>query len=407
MSIPVTLNEQQEIIKNQAVHWYLSESSQVFEIDGPAGTGKSVLIKAILDALHLRDTEYYAMAYTGQASIVMRTRGFSTARSIHSTLYEVVEVPTLNDELAAKFGGVSKRKDFVLRRNIDPRIRLFFIDEAYMVPANMVRDILSFGIKVIVAGDAHQLPPVGGDPGFLTGYGVHHLTQLMRQNANSPIVYIANRAMNGEPIHCGMYGNDVLVCNDDEFIPQMIGFVDCVLCGTNKTRELMNHYIRKLAGFDGLIPRFSERVICRKNNWNLMAGDISLANGLTGTILNNPDPSGFDGRVFHINFKPDLATETFYNVPVNFKYFTGTIDDKNYMKNDINNKWDIGEYFDFAYALTTHLAQGSEYLSCMFIEEYLHPQIMNQLIYTGITRAKSKLIYIRKKNKMFSFPGLN
>jgi ATP-dependent exoDNAse (exonuclease V) alpha subunit len=77
------------------------------------------------------------------------------------------------------------------------------------------------------------------------------------------------------------------------------------------------------------------------------------------------------------------------------------------MKNDINNKWDIGEYFDFAYALTTHLAQGSEYPSCMFIEEYLHPQIMNQLIYTGITRAKSKLIYIRKKNKMFSFPGLN
>lgn len=401
----IVLNKQQELIKDQAVHWFLHESSQVFEIDGPAGTGKSVLIKAILDALHLRDTEYYAMAYTGQASIVMRTRGFKTARSIHSTLYEVVEVPTNNDDLAVRFGAKSKRKDFRLRKFINPGIRLLFIDEGYMVPNFMVKDILSFGIKVIVAGDAHQLPPVGDGPGFLTGEGVHHLTQLMRQSESNPIVYIANRAMNGEPIHCGMYGNDVLVCTDDDYIPQMIGLVDCVLCGTNKTREMMNAHIRQLAGFAGTIPCFGERLICRKNNWNITAGDISLANGLTGTVLNNPDAMGFDGKVFHINFKPDLSNLEFDNIPVNYKYFTSTLEQKNFMKGSFENKWDIGEYFDFAYALTTHLAQGGEYNSCMFIEEYLHPQIMNQLIYTGITRARYKLIYIKKKCKTFQVKG--
>lgn len=403
----IVLNQQQEIIKNQAVHWFNFESSAVFEIDGPAGTGKSVLIKAILDALHLKQTEYYAMAYTGQASIVMRTRGFSTARSIHSTLYEVVEVESANDLLAEKFGVKSKRTEFRLRKFIDPNIKLFFIDEGYMVPDFMVKDILSFGIKVIVAGDAHQLPPIGGAPGFLTGEGVHHLSQLMRQASDSPIVYIANRAMKGEPIHCGMYGNDVLVCTDDEFVPQMIGYIECVLCGTNRTRTLMNNYIRSLAGFNGTIPHFGERIICRKNNWDLSIDGIALANGLSGTIVNNPDASGFDGKSFLVDFKPDLINDVFYKVPVNYKYFTAPLEEKNELRNSFESKWLTGELFDFSYALTTHLAQGSEYNSCLFIEEFMNPQIMNQLIYTGVTRAKKKLIYIRKKHKNFYIPGIN
>ena len=44
----VILNEQQEKIKNEAIHWFNFESKQLFEIDGQAGTGKSVLIGQIL-----------------------------------------------------------------------------------------------------------------------------------------------------------------------------------------------------------------------------------------------------------------------------------------------------------------------------------------------------------------------
>ena len=286
----VILNEQQEKIKNEAIHWFNFESKQLFEIDGQAGTGKSVLIGQILKELHLEINQVAAMSYTGQAAIVMRTKGFKTAKSIHSTLYEIVEVDDAgSDELAARFGARGKKKEFRLRKYIDPAIKLFFIDEAYMVPDWMVKDILSFGIKTIVAGDAHQLPPVGGNPAFLTGYGVHHLTQLMRQSETDPIVYIASRAMNGEPIHNGSYGNNVLVINDTDFLPQMIGFVDCVLCGTNRTRQTMKSYVRMLAGFQGNIPHYGERVICRKNNWDMQIDGIPLANGLSGVVVNNPE----------------------------------------------------------------------------------------------------------------------
>lgn len=401
----IVLNPGQEKIKNEAVDWFRNSSSQLFEIDGLAGTGKSVLIGAILNELRLPYYQYMPMAYTGQASIVMRTKGFPTAKSIHSSLYEVVETYDRDDNLSSKFGVPAKKKEFRLRKIIDPNIRLFFIDEAYMVPKRMVKDILSFGIKTIVCGDEHQLPPVGDEPGFLTGYGIHHLTQLMRQSENNPIIYIANRAMKGLPIHCGLYGNDVLVINDDEFIPQMIGYSDCICCGTNRTREIMNNYVRSLAGFNGPLPFRGERVICRNNNWDININGIALANGLTGTVLNNP--FGLSGETFPIDFLPDLTPNVFPGINVNYKYFSAPAEQKNALKNSYERKYMKGELFDFAYALTTHLCQGGEYSNVIYIEEFLKKQIQNQLNYTGITRAKQKLIYVKKKNKYFNLGNIN
>lgn len=398
------LNIGQERIKNAALDWFKNSSEQLFEIDGPAGTGKTFLIHEILRQLNMQPNRYLAMAYTGQASIVMRTRGFHTARSIHSSLYEVVEV--YDNNINNQFGIPYKKTDFRLRNYLDPNIDLFFIDEAWMVPDFMVKDILSFGKKVIVAGDAGQLPPVGGKPGFLTGYNVHHLTELMRQAESSPIVYIANRARQGLPIHSGLYGNQVLVIDDKEFVPQMIGFADCIACGTNRTRDTLNSYIRQLAGFSGNLPHFGERVICRNNNWNTVQDGIALANGLTGTVMSQPDVSGYDGKAFTINFKPDLVDTLFFNVPVNFEYFNAPFDERQNIK-ESHRKWMIGELFEYAYASTVHLMQGSEYNNGIYIEEFMRPQIQNQLNYTACTRFKQNLIYIKKTNKYVYIPNSN
>lgn len=397
------LNADQERIKNAAVKWFFNSSEQLFEISGPAGSGKTYLIFEILKELGLKPNEYMPMAYTGQASIVMRTRGFHTARSIHSSLYEIVEVYDTSN-INNRFGMPYKKKEFKLRKFIDPSIRLFFIDEGYMVPDYMVKDILSFGIKVIVAGDSNQLPPVGGKPGFLTGPNVWRLTELMRQAQNSPIVYIAMRALKGLPIHSGMYGNQVLVINDDEFIPQMIGFADCIACGTNKTRDLLNSYVRQLAGFNTELPNFGERVICRCNNWDLQLNGIALANGLAGIVTNQPDPSTFNGKTFRINFKPDLADIMFFDIPVNYEYFISPYDDRVSLKE--NARWLTGELFEYAYASSVWLLQGSEYSKGIYIEEFTRPQIQNQLNYTACTRFKDGLIYIKKKNKYIQMPNI-
>lgn len=394
----IILNEGQEQIRQQAVDWFYHSSEQVFEIEGPAGSGKSVLIYEILKSLQLTHAQILPMAYTGQASIVMRTKGFITARSIHSALYELVEYYDTSD-INNKFSTPRKKRVFKLREMIDPNIDLFFIDEAYMVPKSMKQDILSFGKKVLVAGDSNQLPPIGGEPGFLTGYGVHRLTELVRQAADSAIVYLANRAMKGLPIHCGVYGNEVLVVNDSDFTPQMIQYADCIACGTNKTRDILNTNIRHLAGFDwSLLPLYGERVICRNNNWNISYNGIALANGLCGTVISSHDPSSHKD-LFTIDFAPDLISDVvFPDLILSYKYFTAPYEQKAEIKNQAKDYY-IGELFEFAYALTTHLCQGSEYNRGIYIEEFMRHQIQNQLNYTGITRFKKGLIYIKKTNK--------
>ena len=401
----IILNPGQQKILEEAINWYRNSSEQVFEIEGPAGSGKSVLIYEILKALHLPDYKVAPMAYTGQASIIMRTKGFRNAKSIHSSLYELVEYYD-ESSINSTFSIPVKRKKFQLRQFIDPRIELFFIDEGFMVPDYMKNDILSFGKKVLVAGDPHQLPPIGGKPGFLTGSNVHRLTQLMRQAEDDPIIYLAMRAMNGLPIHCGMYGNNVLVINDDEFIPEMVRYADCIVCGTNRTRDTMNQYIRNLAGVSNFeIPVYGERLICRNNNWQLSQDGIALTNGLCGTISSFPDASCFskNGKSFFVNFTTDLIQTTFQNIPINYQYFISNYEEKNRLK-DQPREWLEGELFEFAYALTTHLCQGSEYNQGIYIEEFLRPQIQDQLNYTGITRFKKGLIYIKKKNKYFYYP---
>ena len=397
----IILNEQQERIKNEAVHWFYHSSEQVFEAEGQAGVGKSVLISAILRELKLNPNQVAPMAFTGAAAMVMRVRGFPYARTIHSTLYECIEVPDEIAPLAKKFGAKGVKKKYVKRKAVDPNIVLFFIDEAYMVPDYMVKDILSFGIKVIAVGDSRQLPPIGGDPAFLTGLNVHHLTQIMRQAENDPIVYLAHRAMKNLPIHAGTYGN-VMVINDTDLQPAMLQFADCVLSGTNRTRDYMNSFIRGMYGCSGSLPKYGERVICRKNNWDISIDGIALANGLAGHVVNNPDPSSFnkDGT-FNINFKPDLSNECFYNIPVNFDYFVAKYDEKNDIKNCVYDYKYPGEFFDFSYALTVHLTQGAEYNNVVYIEEFLNQQIMPQLNYTAITRARKTLIYVKKTNKYY------
>jgi exodeoxyribonuclease-5 len=396
MVMKMVLNDGQYKIYKEAIAWFKSSSStQVFEIDGLAGTGKSVLIHEILRGLNLRHDQYMPMAYTGQAAIVMRTKGFHTARSIHSSLYEVIEELDY-DDINSIYGKPRKKKRFKKRKFIDPNVRLFFIDEAYMVPDRMVKDILSFGVKVIACGDQSQLPPINAAPAFLTGPHVHHLTELMRQSKDDPIIYIANRILNGEPIHNGLYGDSVMVINDYEFFPQMLGYADIMLTATNKTRDILNQFVRAYTHKVSLFPEFGERLICRQNNWDMQVDGIALANGLTGFCSAPPDPMFTTNKTFTINFKPDLINQSFDYVNVSIDYFLADYSKKQEYKSSFDAaKYIEGEFFEYAYALTTHLSQGAEYEKGLIFNEYMRPQIQRQLEYTAITRFKKSCIILR------------
>ena len=140
-----------------------------------------------------------------------------------------------------------------------------------------------------------------------------------------------------------------------------------------------------------------EKLICKINDWRMEAGGINLTNGLTGKVLNQPGPGSFseDGLSFKIDFLPDLSPVPFYEVPIDKEYFIAGYDKRKDMK---NFNYCYGEAFEYGYVQTVHTAQGSQWKTGVYFEEYL-PSNNNQLHYTALSRFSNKCIYVKKDRK--------
>lgn len=336
-------------------------------------------------------------AYVGAAAIVLKTKGLTNARTLHSWLYEPRVVydyskpPNYLNRYPTKLIFVKKR--------LPDNKRLICIDEAGSVPQSMKNDLLDTGRKIIACGDLNQLPPVMDNPAFLYTGQVHRLTKIMRQKEGSGIVYLANRILNHQPLEVGHYG-DVYVCNKDDVSDDMLRWSDIVLCGYNKTRDHCNDYIRNMYGIDpkDKVPHHGEKIICRKNNWQFDIEGINLANGLSGVVSNYPDVSCYDGQTYKIDFKPNMFDLVFKGLKCNADFFRGTREEKEAIRSAKHTK---GELFELGYAITTHISQGSQFYRGTYISEYMSPEINAHLDYTGITRFSQGCCYVLKRSKIW------
>lgn len=395
------LNEGQLDIVNKARDWYFNTNDPLFQYEGPPGTGKSLVMHYIAKVLDPKGKISCAAAYTGAAAIVLRTKGFRDARTLHSLLYNPVPTMVYDDNgniITHDYFDNAPIYDIGFVPKSIEGIKLLFIDEGGMVPRYIRDEIESRGIRVVAAGDLRQLPPVDEKPAYLVDGEIHHLTEIMRQEANNAIIWLSDRIYNNLPIHKGLYGN-VLVIEEDELTDRMIAAADVVLCGKNETRDSINNRVRhNILGIDSILPLHGERLVCRKNNWNKEIAGISLANGLVGTVENYPDIVGFDKGMFHVDFKPNIMNTPFTDLTVDYEYFTAPFQNRKFLK---NSRYNTGEKMEFAYALTTHLAQGNEWSCGIYIQEYLNKDINNKLNYTGITRFRDKCIYVIPKRRNY------
>ena len=216
----------------------------------------------------------------------------------------------------------------------------------------------------MVGGDTGQLPPVGDVPAYLYDKDIIILDEIMRQKEGSAVLYLADRARKGLPIHKGFYG-DVLVIGQSDFNDRMIMNSDVVICGTNKTRDHINNHVRRdLLGIRSDLPILNERLVCRKNNWAMELDGINLANGLCGTVTNMPGVHSFNGKTFMIDFRPTMLNNSFIGVECDYKYLVAPYDKRQSLK---NNKYSVGEKFEFAYAVTCHMSQGSQHSNGEYI----------------------------------------
>lgn len=415
----VTLTADQERAKNLIAEWYVNTDDQVFVLSGYAGTGKTFLIDYIVkEVLRLKiGVEAVFVSPTGKAAANLVKTG-TLAGTVHSLIYIRDEEDFDVDEN----GEIVEREElaFIKREKIDEKIRLIIIDEASMINETVLHDLLSYGVKCLFCGDGAQLPPVNGTCPLLEN--PHYtMKEIVRQAADNPIIQVATLARKGEPIPYGNYGDKVCVIRRHSLSKaerkRLFLKADQIICGRNLTRNSINDEVRRYKGIpeEALLPIEGEKVICTLNDWEkpLDKGKkFHLVNGIIGTARDVKE--SFD----------DLATMEFQadfldygvRVPFDTGIFThgkyrhsyghravslvdGTVVHENNYE-ILRRVKAVSEEpicrFEFAYAVTCHKAQGSEFdFVIVFDEGWAFGEERARWLYTAITRAKEKLLLIR------------
>lgn len=382
------LNEQQAQAIEALRKWWYNGSKQVFQISGAAGTGKTTLIRYLINEIKLEHDEVLFTAFVGKATLAMTRNGLN-AKTLHSAICYCKDEPVLdeNGNVVTEYNRRVTKRVFTRRRKIDPRIRLIVVDEGSMVPAKMADWLLKFKVPIIVLGDLNQLPPVIGDSFFLKEPDVV-LTQIMRQSSESPIPYFAQNVLqNGTKcLSPGLQiGDKINVLSKADITPELLKDYDVIICGTNKTRNNLNTYIReRLYGRTQDYPVIGDKLICRENDWTFSVDDVYLINGLIGYVT-DIDLESISDYTMKIDFKPEFMDNEFKNVTLDRIYMGLSPNDKRFYRSNYHK-------FEYGYAITCHLSQGSQYNRVLvFNESFGTAEERRKWLYTAVTRAIDKV----------------
>lgn len=370
--MPDTLNLKQRQALELATNWFHHSNKQIFKLAGYAGTGKTFTARHIADSL-TNNVAY--CAYTGKAANVMQRRGMP-ARTIHSTIYRY-----FIDEVNGR-----KFLNHELRDELEGNPELILIDEASMVGTDILGDLLSFGIPILAIGDPGQLPPVGDSYSDLLQDPDIVLDDIVRQEEGSGITQLATAVRKTGHIDTSIIHGCHDLCHLSQnhffrYLPKILPKAGQILTARNATRNYINVQSRKILHRAEAVCN-GEKLICRKNDNNTwMVGSMGpamLVNGLTGFAQNVKKlPDKDDGiERFRGDFRPDYEPEHCFK--------------------DINLK---KKKFEYAYAITCHAAQGSEWDYVVLYDDVWNdpqdPLFKRRWLYTAITRAREQLLYVK------------
>ena len=368
-------------------------------IAGYAGSGKSTLVKFIVSALDVDpEEEVCYVAFTGKAATVLKSKGCNNAITAHKLLYHARQMP----DGSFKY----RRKDCI-------DYKVVVVDEVSMLPLPMWEALLKHNCYILAMGDPGQLPPVDSDADNHVLDNPHvFLDEIMRQAQDSEIIRLSMWVREGKPLaEFPCENKQVQIYTQAEVVSGMYEWADQILCATNAKRNAINTFVRKQKGF-GEQPEVGDKVISLHNHWDDISvnGDWALTNGSIGTIS---DYSIRNERLpKYINEKPitymytnmDLEDgDWFLSLPIDYQALkTGeaalTPRQSYLMKKNRNIEIAPPYDFSYAYAITCHKSQGSEWDKVLVFEENFpfSAEEHKRWLYTAITRAKDKLVIVRK-----------
>ncbi len=375
-------------------NWLAKKEQPVFRLGGYAGTGKSTLMAVIRLILFKKRPKWKVAfaAFTGKAAQVLHTK-----LKDHGAYYPDDNISTLHSLL---YAAIIDKDGHIAgwRRKTKLEFNLLVIDEASMVTAEIWRDIQHLGIPVLAVGDHGQLPPVNSQFSLLEEKDFT-LTQIHRQAADSPILYVAELARTTGIIPIQRFGfgvqkfdsqtSDASAMIDDYL--QQVNQETLFLTGFNTSRVKMNGSARAARWRDPETPEVGDSVVCLKNDW-----EVGIYNGMTGLISGLSVAKKEEDTV--ISYEAEVKDSTGLII------YSGLIAAEQFnhpesLKFTKQQQRDIGQLFDYGYCLTVHKAQGSQAKRVVLIEErskHMSDEDWRRWLYTGVTRAEEELYIFGK-----------
>jgi len=368
---------QQEQALAAVAAWLRLGSAPIFRLFGYAGTGKTTLARYFAETI---DGTVQFAAFTGKAAQVLRSKGASNARTIHSLIYRPRGEEAVEDE---ETGKTSIAPTFSLNRQSPvAEAALIVVDECSMVDEALGRDLMSFGTPILVLGDPGQLPPISGG-GFFTGHEPDFLlTEIHRQACDNPIVRLALDVREGRDIPYGDYGLAKVIARKD-ITQAMVLAADQVLVGTNRTRRRYNQRLRELKGFTADYPQAGDKLVCLRND-----PPKGLLNGSLWKVMTSSRETVKPGINLLVTSEEDERSVA--KIKLLKAQFQDAEDEISW---SLKKNYDD---FDYGYALTVHKAQGSQWNHVvLFDESFAFRDMRERWLYTAVTRAAEQLTIIR------------
>lgn len=362
----VTLSSEQSSALDSICEWAKDKSRPFYTLGGYAGAGKSTLVRHLMD--RLPELGFVAPALctlSGKAASVLRQKGNARACTIHSIFYYSVKTDSGMRFFPRSAKQIREVCDFII------------IDEASMISVQIHKQLLSAGLPVLYIGDHGQLPPIGDDPGLMRTLD-SELKTIHRQALNSPIIRYAHAIRTGDftPINGIQHisrSNPAWLSGPFSQNPQL----QCIV-SLNDQRVSINNAIRTAFKFTEPLV-VGERIISLRNNY-----DLGIFNGDIHTVLSVAPR--LHASVLPVTIRTPLGNEVAVNLSV-----------PSLSMKQIPGDWDRdkqGEPFHYAYAITCHKAQGSEWPEVLIVEQPCRAWSRERWLYTAVTRAKDTLTHV-------------
>lgn len=279
-----------------------------------------------------------------------------------------------------------------------------------MLPRTMWNLLMSHHVYVIAMGDPGQLPPINENEDNCVLNNPHvFLDEIMRQAQDSEIIRLSMWIREGKPLSTfPCQKEQVQIVHPSGVVYGMYGWADQVICATNAKRNQINNYIRLSKGY-GLEPQVGDKIISLHNHWRCSSakGDWVLTNGCIGTIRDldvmsiQPPLHITEDPIKYMFTTLDLEDgDYFFSLPIDYnEMLTGkpSLDPAQQFQMRENPKSPQPPYdFAYAYAITGHKSQGSEWDKVLcFEEKFPHDKEEHiRWLYTVATRAREKLVAV-------------